>query len=237
MTSGRGVAGHAKRPRAWRDVVGIDAGHPWPAPCGQPAAVLIRSGRISRTLRGCASVTSPPDTQNAPCGNAGNESWIGRDRRGPSLARALRAACGCPDSLRANQSNPAMVRLRHVSARHAKRLRAWRDVVGIDAGHPWPAPCGQPAAVLIRSGRISRTLRGCAPVTSPPGTQNAPCGASACLEEREGFEPSVGYKPTPDFESGTFNRSATSPEVGRESYGAGRGRARLYTVCPRNRMV
>ena len=34
------------------------------------------------------------------------------------------------------------------------------------------------------------------------------------LAEREGFEPSVGYKPTPDFESGTFNRSATSPESG-----------------------
>ena len=36
------------------------------------------------------------------------------------------------------------------------------------------------------------------------------------LAEREGFEPSVRYKRTPDFESGTFNHSATSPEVGRE---------------------
>ena len=34
------------------------------------------------------------------------------------------------------------------------------------------------------------------------------------LAEREGFEPSVRYKRTPDFESGTFNRSATSPEDG-----------------------
>ncbi len=39
------------------------------------------------------------------------------------------------------------------------------------------------------------------------------------LAEREGFEPSKGYKPLPDFESGTFDHSATSPEVGRESYG------------------
>ena len=31
------------------------------------------------------------------------------------------------------------------------------------------------------------------------------------LEEREGFEPSVGYEPTPDFESGTLDHSATSP--------------------------
>jgi hypothetical protein len=32
------------------------------------------------------------------------------------------------------------------------------------------------------------------------------------LAEREGFEPSIGYSPMPDFESGTFNRSATSPK-------------------------
>ena len=31
------------------------------------------------------------------------------------------------------------------------------------------------------------------------------------LAEREGFEPSVGGCPTPDFESGTFDHSATSP--------------------------
>ena len=30
------------------------------------------------------------------------------------------------------------------------------------------------------------------------------------LEEREGFEPSVRFR-TPDFESGTFDHSATSP--------------------------
>ena len=31
--------------------------------------------------------------------------------------------------------------------------------VGIDSGHPWPAPCGRPAAVPIRSRRIGRTWR------------------------------------------------------------------------------
>lgn len=32
------------------------------------------------------------------------------------------------------------------------------------------------------------------------------------MAERGGFEPPVRYKRTPDFESGTFNRSATSPK-------------------------
>src|SRR5690606_31373137 len=34
------------------------------------------------------------------------------------------------------------------------------------------------------------------------------------LAERGGFEPPRRYKRLPDFESGTFNRSATSPECG-----------------------
>jgi hypothetical protein len=32
------------------------------------------------------------------------------------------------------------------------------------------------------------------------------------VAERVGFEPTVGYKPTPVFKTGAFNRSATSPE-------------------------
>jgi hypothetical protein len=31
------------------------------------------------------------------------------------------------------------------------------------------------------------------------------------VAERVGFEPTVGLLPTPDFESGTFDHSATSP--------------------------
>ena len=31
------------------------------------------------------------------------------------------------------------------------------------------------------------------------------------MAEREGFEPSMGYKPMPVFKTGAFNRSATSP--------------------------
>jgi hypothetical protein len=37
-------------------------------------------------------------------------------------------------------------------------------------------------------------------------------GRFAYLAERGGFEPPVRYKRTPDFESGTFNHSATSPK-------------------------
>lgn len=55
------------------------------------------------------------------------------------------------------------------------------------------------------------------------GREKAPAGGAFCcflrcpdmlsdrsLEEREGFEPSVRFR-TPDFESGTFDHSATSP--------------------------
>ena len=38
-----------------------------------------------------------------------------------------------------------------------------------------------------------------------------PEGPCVVLAEREGFEPSVGC-PTPDFESGTIDHSATSPQ-------------------------
>ncbi len=33
------------------------------------------------------------------------------------------------------------------------------------------------------------------------------------MAEREGFEPSVRENRTPDFESGTFDHSATSPKL------------------------
>src|SRR5690606_2283144 len=53
-------------------------------------------------------------------------------------------------------------------------------------------------------------------------------GRFAYLAERGGFEPPRRYKRLPDFESGTFNHSATSPVVpGRGAGGAmirGRGR-------------
>ena len=66
-----------------------------------------------------------------------------------------------------------------------------------------------------------------------------------CVAEREGFEPSVRYKRTPDFESGTFNRSATSPKgvhdtgAGPVRQGAARGNRPLHCAphCDRLRMM
>ena len=66
----------------------------------------------------------------------------------------------------------------------------------------------------VRSRRICRTQAGS---STPPlrQIQKRPlAGPFSYLAERGGFEPPRGYKPLPDFESGTFNRSATSPESG-----------------------
>ena len=38
------------------------------------------------------------------------------------------------------------------------------------------------------------------------------------MAEREGFEPSMGYKPMPVFKTGAFNRSATSPQQNARFY-------------------
>ena len=51
-------------------------------------------------------------------------------------------------------------------------------------------------------------------VTIAPRNEKRPMGAfGAQLAGRGGFEPPRRYKRLPDFESGTFNRSATSPEM------------------------
>lgn len=39
-----------------------------------------------------------------------------------------------------------------------------------------------------------------------------------CMAEREGFEPSIPLWGIPDFESGAFDHSATSPKIASESY-------------------
>ena len=75
-----------------------------------------------------------------------------------------------------------------------------RQAAGSDSGRRDCRPGPDPATALVGPrARYAKRPRG---------------GRFAYLAEREGFEPSVGYKPTPDFESGTFNRSATSPEAG-----------------------
>ena len=107
--------------------------------------------------------------------------------------------------------------------------------------------CGvHPCTPPLRAARSRASLRlsGFAPAepSNPVGASHPPAGsaqivaACACtartramkkaapwdgfflyLAERGGFEPPRRYKRLPDFESGTFNRSATSPDVPRRT--------------------
>ncbi len=89
---------------------------------------------------------------------------------------------------------------------------------------------------LPQSGALDRSLQAAAPVAGPSADLHPPAAAlTQCrasgqttsaaheksrpeaaffmyLAERGGFEPPRRYKRLPDFESGTFNRSATSPD-------------------------
>src|SRR5690348_12008162 len=53
-----------------------------------------------------------------------------------------------------------------------------------------------------------------------PETQNAPRGAFAFLAERVGFEPTLRQYRKPDFESGAFDHSATSPKCSARNPGS-----------------
>jgi hypothetical protein len=57
------------------------------------------------------------------------------------------------------------------------------------------------------------------------------------LAERVGFEPTVRYNRTPDFESGAFDHSATSPSglrvvTGAAQYSKAAGRAKRPAINP-----
>src|SRR5690606_17241902 len=75
------------------------------------------------------------------------------------------------------------------------------------------APSGQPAAVRIGVVPIRRTRGDSRPPHLPQIRKTPLAGRFAYLAERGGFEPPRRYKRLPDFESGTFNHSATSPVV------------------------
>src|SRR5690554_4723879 len=77
------------------------------------------------------------------------------------------------------------------------------DCCGRSSG-PWPGALRR-CAPSGRTGWLNR-------VTALRQIRKNPlAGAFAYLAERGGFEPPRRYKRLPDFESGTFNRSATSP--------------------------
>ncbi len=54
------------------------------------------------------------------------------------------------------------------------------------------------------------------------------CWALAFMAERQGFEPWVGYKPTPVFKTGAFNRSATSPKEQKDTVFFRKNKGKLF---------
>lgn len=124
----------------------------------RPSGSLRLSGWDSCRSANPSGGSHPPptaETQNAL--GTGVSGYVTRgDRLGPSMALALRAACGCPDRLSCRSANPAGVLIRH---RPQKRKTPWdgrfgmRDAGGMDSDHPWPSPFGQPSAVRIGSCR------------------------------------------------------------------------------------
>ena len=113
-----------------------------------------------------------------------------------------------------------------------------------------PPPCtpGQPAVVQNCSGQFchfigrmpkrtsaeprARRAQGGTPGVNRVGSsthhirqiRKTPHGALAYLAERVGFEPTLRHNRKPDFESGAFDHSATSPEICRR-HGASRSPA------------
>lgn len=69
------------------------------------------------------------------------------------------------------------------------------------------APKAQSQSAILP---IDRTLAWLLTLRSPKTNMPA-CAGTLILEEKEGFEPSVRQNRTPDFESGPFDHSGTSP--------------------------
>lgn len=165
------------------------------------------------------------DLQEHPRGEAGKGRgpFVAQQRMGRSARSALRIPA--PDKKKKGRLSAALF------------LFIWRR--GGDCGvHPCTPP------LRAARSRASLRLSGSAPAepSNPVGASHPPAGsaqivaACACtartramkkaapwdgfflyLAERGGFEPPRRYKRLPDFESGTFNRSATSPDVPRRT--------------------
>ena len=184
MTSGRGVARSAARP------VGPSMARALRAACGCPA--LVGSSAAGESVEPCEGALPSRLRQTRKRPRAGaiwGESMIGRDRRGPSMARALRAACGCLDSLPANQSNPArgyaFVPLRQTQKRpHAGAI--WgesmigRDRRGPSMARALRAACGCPDSLPANQ---SNPARGYSSVPLRQ-TQKRPHAGAICVWRR-----------------------------------------------------
>src|SRR6478672_3862455 len=86
----------------------------------------------------------------------------------------------------------------------------------MDSGHPWPSPAlcaGSLAAVQMGGPAHLSNPVGPSTHRASPDTQTPPFGG-ACVSGGEGGIRTHGtLARTPDFESGTFDHSATSPKV------------------------
>ena len=162
-------------------------------------------------------------------GVVGGEEGIARPIHGPHpfALRAAGPACGCPHSLQTSASTLGS----HPTSSPGNKKRPIRGVPcfwrrGRDcSAHPWASPLR-----ALRSGASLR-LSAFAPDECvepwvltrhrPPETRNAPFGAFLVSGGEGGIRTLGTLARTPDFESGTFDHSATSP-VGCESARAGK---------------
>jgi hypothetical protein len=159
---------------------------------GQPAAVQIRSRRICRLRRQDARANI--GAADGPKGEA--QDGPNNPEDSSTLTFAPKTQSVCFDALYRCVTSAGIIGPIH--GPNPSALRA--------AGPAFGCPNSLPANLSNRRVRPHFPLR--QKRKRPQG------GPFAFLAEREGFEPSVGYSPTPDFESGTFDHSATSP-VGR----------------------
>src|SRR3546814_10603986 len=89
----------------------------------------------------------------------------------------------------------------------------FRSGLRSDSGRRVQGRCRGPACCYMRKNLAVNANDRRAPSSFvDAGHEKAPYGGLSNLAERGGFEPPRRYKRLPDFESGTFNRSATSPD-------------------------
>ena len=83
---------------------------------------------------------------------------------------------------------------------------------GLKRRSPPPRRCERAPAWTGGDERV-RTADLCLAKAALSQLSYIPVSSEHVVAEREGFEPSVGYKPTHDFQSCTLNHSVTSPRV------------------------
>jgi hypothetical protein len=128
----------------------------------------------------------------------------------PRPADSFTAQIGCPADL-SNRVGSSTHRSPEIkNAPHGGIFYFWRrgwDVLGTSCA----SPCGQLRCTNRLSCRVVEPS-GFVHAATPPGNKKCPTrGHFLFLAERVGFEPTLRHNRKPDFESGAFDHSATSP--------------------------